>query len=241
VAELVEHAGVAADELVLEIGAGTGRLTEALARSARRVVAIELDPEFVAGLRRRFRARADVDVVEADFLLLPLPGVPFRAFGNVPFALTTAILRRLLDAPTSSLLRADLIVQYETARKRATMWPSSFAGLGWQPWWEFRLVRRLPASAFEPVPSVDAGVLSIVRHSRPLLSAEQRGDYIELLRAGFRRADLPVPRSLRGRIPERAWKRMARERGIAPDARAIDLDVFDWVALFSLARGSSPP
>ena len=226
------------DELVLEIGAGTGRITAALARSAQRVVAVELDPGFVDGLRRRFRARPEVDIVEADILQLPLPSLPFRAFGNIPFASTTAILRHLLDDPTSSLHRADLIVQHEAARKRAAVWPSNLAALGWLPWWEFRLVRRLSASAFEPIPSVDAGVLSVTRRPGSLLRPEQRADYITLLRAGFRRADLAVHSSLRGHIPERAWKRMGRERGIAPSAKASDLDVFDWVALFSLVRAS---
>lgn len=231
------------DDLVVEIGAGTGHITQALARSARRVVAVELDPEFANRLRRRFHHSPKVSVVEADILQLPLPGVPFRAFGNVPFALTTAILRRLLDDPASHLVRADLIVQYEVARKRASVWPSTLMSLGWLPWWEFRLVRRLPAAAFEPVPSVDAGVLSVTRRTRPLLPVDQRSDYLELLRAGFRRADLPVHRALRDRVPERALKRTARERGITPAAKVIELDVFDWVALFSRrpAPGHSQP
>jgi 23S rRNA (adenine-N6)-dimethyltransferase len=229
------------DDLVVEIGAGTGRITQALARSARRVVAVELDPEFAIRLRRRFHHRPEVSVLEADVLRLPLPGAPFRAFGNIPFALTTAILRRLLDDPGSPLVRADLIMQYETARKRASVWPSTLLSLGWLPWWEFGLVRRLPATAFEPVPSVDAGVLSVTRRARPLLPVDQRGDYLELLRAGFRRADLPVHRAVRSRVPERALKRTARERGITPSAKAIELDVFDWVALFSLTPAPDHP
>jgi N-glycosylase/DNA lyase len=59
-----------------------------------------------------------------------------------------------------------------------------------------------------------------------------------LVQAGFRRAGLPLTRSLRNRIPERAWKRIARERGIGPQSKASDLDVFDWVALFALVWGT---
>lgn len=224
---------------MLEIGAGTGRLTDALARAAARVVAVEADPRFAEHLRRRFRDRPDVSIVEADVLQIGLPTVPYRAFGNVPFGLTTAILRRLLDDPTSPLLGADLIVQHEAARKRASVWPSNLVSLGWLPWWDFRLVRRLPDSAFEPMPSVDAGLLSIVRRHRPLLPMAHRDDYLKLLRAGFRQAGLPVHRSLRGRLPERAWRRTARERGIRPRASARELDVFDWVALFLLVHSTT--
>ena len=239
--ELVSQAAIAADDLVVEIGAGSGRITEPLAQSAGRVLAIELDPSFGEVLRRRFRDRSNVTVVEGDFLQVPLPNAPFRVYANVPFALTTAILHRLLDDPTSPLVCADLILQYETARKRAAVWPSTLVSLGWLPWWEFRLSRRLSARAFEPVPAVDAGVLRITRRRPPLLSSDQRSQYLSLVQAGFGRAGLPLTRSLRHRIPERAWKRVARERGIGPQSNARDLDVFDWVALFGLMRGYRRP
>ncbi len=235
--EVVVQAGIGGTDLVFEIGAGTGRITDVLAGLAARVVALELDPGFADTLRRRFRARPQVAIVEADVLRVPLPRVPFRAFGNIPFGLTTAVLRRLLDDPTSALDRADLIVQYEVARKRSSVWPSDLLSLGWTPWWEFHLARHLPAWAFEPAPSVDAGLLSIARRPRPLIPATRREEFLKLVRIGFRKAELPIQRSLGGRIPEAAWKRTARERGIRPRAKAKDLDVFDWVALFLLVRG----
>lgn len=234
--ELVVQAGISSDDLVVEIGAGTGRITEALALSARRVVAVELDPSFVRVLRRRFPAPSDVEVVEGDILHVPLPRAPFRAFGNVPFGLTTALLRRLLDDPDSALQRVDLIVQYGAARKRGSVWPSTLLSLGWLPWWEFALTRHLSASAFEPVPPVDAALLSVTRRSPPLLTPEQRPQYVSLVRAAFRRAQLPVSRSIRHRVPERAWRRLVHDRGIALRSNAMELDVFDWVALFKLSR-----
>jgi 23S rRNA (adenine-N6)-dimethyltransferase len=231
-AELIELAGVRDDDLVVEIGAGTGRITRALAAAARRVIAIELDPAFVEHLRWAFRGDSAVTIIEGDFLSTPLPRVTYRAFGNLPFASTTDIMRRLLDDPTSPLARADLIVQVEVARKRASIWPSNLTSLGWVPWWEFRVVRRLPAAAFEPRPSVDAAVLSITRRQAPLLPTHQRLPYLELLRAAFRYGSAPIRQSLRGRVSPRAWKRLARDRGIPPHATARELDVFDWMAVF---------
>jgi len=231
--ELVALAGIGPADLVLEIGAGRGRLTAALALAARQVVAVELDPTFADGLRARFAGHTSVEILHGDVLQVPLPSTPFRAFGNVPFAISTAILRRLLDDPTSGLVGADLLLQYEAARKRASVWPSHLLTLGWLPWWELRLVRHLHAAAFQPPPSVDAGVLSVTPRPQPLLPAEQRDEYRSLLRQAFRRADRPVLRALGGRVTRGEWKRTMMSRGLFYGARPTDLDVFDWVALFA--------
>jgi 23S rRNA (adenine-N6)-dimethyltransferase len=94
-AELVRRPLIQPHETLLEIGAGTGVLTRELSRGAASVLAIEVDPRLAGGLRRTFAETANVVVIEADALEYPLPRKPFRAFGNIPFASTTAIMRHL--------------------------------------------------------------------------------------------------------------------------------------------------
>lgn len=231
-AELVRDAGVRSDDHVLEIGAGGGRLTRPLAELAGRLNAVEIDPLLVDSLRREFDRRPHVRIVEGDFLRIPLPTQPFRAFGNIPFGLTTPILRRLLDDPSSGLERADLLLQLEAARKRGAVYPSTLLSLGWLPWWELTLARKIPRAGFEPVPTVDAGLLVITGRRPPLLAVHQRPIYVALLRLAFDRGSWPIRKSLREHLPPMTWKGLARERGLATDARPADLDVWDWVGLF---------
>jgi 23S rRNA (adenine-N6)-dimethyltransferase len=183
--ELVTLAGVSRRDLVLEIGAGDGAITSLLARRAGFVIAHEIDPLLAARLREQFGPLSTVLVVEGDAFEQPVPRVPFRAVSNVPFHETTRLLRQLLDDPRGSLERAALIVQWEVARKRAG--GGTLLGLGWAPWWELRLVRKVAAAAFRPRPSVDAGILAVTRRPEPLLPASQAKAFRAFLRRGFGR------------------------------------------------------
>ncbi len=177
---IVGDAGVLPGEFVIDIGAGAGAFTLALSVRDAEVVAIELDPVWAERLRAQLHS---VRVVNADFLDFALPARPFRAVGCIPFGATTAILHRLLDDPSVPLVRADLVVQWEVARKRTVRPPSSLISTVWAPWWEFRLGRRVPAADFRPVPKVDAAVLSIVRRDPALLPSAMAVAYADFVRA----------------------------------------------------------
>ena len=231
-AELVDRSGVGPDDLVVEIGGGTGRLTAPLVARARRVLVVERDPGLVTVLRGRFADVANVEVVEANALHARLPDEPFRVFGNLPFAFGTGILRRLLDEPASDVQRLDALLQFEVARKRAQLVPGTLTSIGWQPWWEFRLVRRVHRAAFEPAPSVDAGLLSVMRREPPLLPASARKPFIGSISRGFAAPATPMSVTYRRKVTPGAWRRFADERGLPRDARPADLDASDWAALF---------
>jgi 23S rRNA (adenine-N6)-dimethyltransferase len=220
-AELVRSAGLTGDELVLEIGAGSGRLTAELARVAGHVLAVELDPRWVRHLQARLSDK--VTVLHADALRFPLPTGPFRVVANLPFGRTAAFLRHLLDDPRVPLERADLIVEWGYAVKRATVWPTTLLGATWGAWWTFRVDRRLAASCFEPAPSVDAGLLVVARRNPPLVPVCDRRAYREFVRRGF-------DSGLRAVAPPRQVRRVARR------AAPRDLDVHQWAALFRATR-----
>jgi len=192
-AKLVADAGVTSAHRALDLGAGTGPITAALAATGASVLAIEVDDDLAAGLGRRFASQPNVTVLGADLCDVPLPVTPFRVVANPPFDHTAAVLRRLLDDPGGGLERADLVVQWQVARHRATVdrgAPADLLGATWGPWWRFARGRRLPAACFRPRPSVDAAVLVVTRREDPRLPSEAFTDYAAFLRAEFaRRSD----------------------------------------------------
>ena len=216
-AELVRDAGVAADDLLVEFGAGKGRLTNELARAARHVVAVELDPTLAASLRGRW---TNVELVVADAVTAELPREPFRVVANLPFSRTNDLLHRLLDDPRTPLVRADVIVEWGVALKRALPWPSTVSSVLWGAFYECAVTRRLPRSAFEPPPSVDAGVLVFRRRGIPLVSATRADAYCAFVARGFRHGLGSLP----CRTPHGAIAR--------------DLDPHQWAELF-LANGDA--
>lgn len=183
-ARLVAEVNVGPSDFVVEIGAGSGMLTAELARRAARVRAVEVDPRWADRLRVRMQTHPNVQVVKGDALLVPLPAEPFRVIANIPFGATTDLLHRLLDDPSTPLTRADLLLQWEVARKRAGR-PRTALSAQWSPWWRFRLAHRVPRTAFRPQPAVDAGLLTIERRGTPLLPPETHKSFADFVHAVF--------------------------------------------------------
>lgn len=232
-AQLVSAAEVAADDLIVEIGGGTGILTLALVRAGAVVIAIERDPVLAAGLRHRFE---EVEVVAGDAAEQVWPEVPFSVVANLPFARSGAILAHLLRDPGVPLRSAEVIVQWEFAAKHGAVWPATLRSTYWRAWYEISIVRRLDRSAFAPPPSVDAAVLRLRRRDRPRVPAELHEDYWAFLSAAFALRS-PVRGGLRPSLSPLQVKRLAPVLGFAPDARARDLDAEQWARLFAAARG----
>ena len=161
VRRLVASAEVSPGDLVLDIGAGDGAITARLLDAGARVVAVELHHDRAAALRARF-GTDPVRVVCADAADLRLPRQPFRVVANLPFAVTAAVLRRLLH-PASQLVRAELVVpRYAAARwadGRGEHRPSALATF------ELRHGGRVPRAAFRPPPPSDAARLVVVRRT----------------------------------------------------------------------------
>jgi 23S rRNA (adenine-N6)-dimethyltransferase len=165
--------------------------------------------------------------VEGDAVGMTLPSEPFRVVANLPFHRTADLLRLLLDDPRAPLLRADLVVEWDVAVKRALPWPSSVTGVVRSAYYEASVARRLTSGAFVPAPAVDAGVLVLRRRRVPLVPVVAADDYRRFVAAGFRRGVVDVAAA-------RAVRR------VAPGRRAArDLDAHEWAALFA-AVGAAP-
>ena len=229
---------------IIELGAGDGALTRPLARLGRPVTALEIDPRRARRLAANIHAEStahcdDIEVVCADILLHRFPDTPHTVVGNLPFHLTTAVIRRLLAEQAWTC--AVLIVQWEVARRRAGVGGASMLTASWWPWYDFRLARRIPATSFRPVPSVDAGLITM--HRRPVPLVNGRSDYQCFVKNVFQSRGRGLAEMIlhTGRVHRSDLHAWLRRNRIPARALPKDLTAEHWAELWKLAKPAHDP
>jgi 16S rRNA (adenine1518-N6/adenine1519-N6)-dimethyltransferase len=233
---IVRLAGVGAEDRVVEIGAGTGTLTAALAATGARVVAYEIDGRLVEILREGVGVHPNVEIREGDVakidLAVDLGAGPWTMVSNLPYNVGTGIvLDALRGAP--EIVRFVVMVQHEvadrllaTAGTRTYGVPSVIVGLHARG----RMAFRVSASVFVPPPKVDSAVVELDRVPAPA-DAEAA---IELAAAAFGQRRKMLRRSLAGVLADPEGALLAA--GIDPTSRAEVLSVDEYVALAGSAQ-----
>ena len=204
--------------LLLEVGAGNGALTDALAPRCRELVAYEIDARLVPTLRTRFSGTPQVRVRGEDFLAARPPRTPFSVVGNVPFSRTADVVDWCLRAP--GLTDATLLTQLEYARKRTGDYGSwTMLTIRTWPRFEWRFLGRVARTRFRPVPRVDAGIVRIERRRTPLLDPPEYDAWRDLVELGFSGVGGSLHASLRRAYPRRRVDAAFRAGRL--DARAL--------------------
>jgi 16S rRNA (adenine1518-N6/adenine1519-N6)-dimethyltransferase len=190
---IIQSMRIGCEDRILEIGAGEGVLTERLIESpAWHIVAVELDTRLAGWLKRRFEQHARIEIVEADFLKLELETLfsdeqKIRAVGNIPYAITTPILFRLLDGREK--VRDVTVTLQKEVGERITSPPGCKAygipSIIFQMHSRIDVLFSIPRKAFYPVPKVDSIVLRFRFLDRPLHDVDDPSFFRRLVKTAF--------------------------------------------------------
>jgi len=239
VRSLLETSSIGAGDIVYEIGPGRGILTAELARIARRVVAIEKDPDLARGLCRRFCNLDSVKIVAADFLRYPVPDRKYKIFANIPYNLTADIVRKILyTQPVPD--EAWLIMQKEAAEKFAGRPRETQFSILAKPSFDIRILHDLRRTDFEPVPSVDSVLLHIKRRPSALVRQEDAFLWRSFVRYGFGTWKHSLKLIFKPVFSYEQWKRLSRDLHFPLDAIPSGLTFEQWLGLFECFKQRVP-
>ena len=234
---IADGAGAGGDDEVLEVGAGVGTLTIALATRCRRVVAVEFDRDLIPALREVVAGSDNVAVVQADILRFDV-GAAFPeggeiVAGNIPYNLTGALIPKLLDQSPRPR-RLSLVVQKEVAERWTASAGVSLATVAVQVFAEARMVMTIPALAFQPRPRVNSALVALEVRPEPAVRVPDVQAFLRFVEAvfQFRRKQLGGTVARVAGVPGAEAARALREIGVEPERRPQTLALTEWEAVF---------
>ena len=219
---------------MVEIGPGTGLLTDELVRSVERLHVVEIDRDLAAALRARFPDGRVVvhegDALEFDFAALP---APLRVVGNLPYNVSSPILFRMAESAERIADCVFLLQKEVVLRMVAAPGSADYGRLSVMLQYRFLMAKALdvPPGAFTPPPKVDSAVVRM----RPLGEGRPRARdealFATIVGAAFSQRRKTLRNAARAQVPEPAY---ARAR-IDPGRRGETLSVAEFIALADAA------
>ncbi|RKU15893.1 16S rRNA (adenine(1518)-N(6)/adenine(1519)-N(6))-dimethyltransferase [Candidatus Poribacteria bacterium] len=246
VLEIILEAGELTDtDTVIEIGAGLGCLTDALARRAKRVVAVEVDKLLYEALAAQFSTDSHVQLLNADILKLELHSLlcydtesaptTVKVIANLPYSITTPILWKLLNHHRQ-IHSCVLMMQKEVAERIVAEpggkdYGALTIGVAYRT--DATLIATLSPENFYPAPKVDSALLKLTMRENPKVRVENEEFFFKVVRTAFRTRRKMLKNTLvRSRLASAQVLETAfEELGIAPERRAETLDITEFAAL----------
>jgi len=223
VKRLLGHTTIKKTDVVYDFGAGSGVVASALAGAAKKVVAVEVDERILPTLQKNLQKFSNVQVMRADVLTMLLPTGPYKVFANIPFDLSSPIVRRLCQAPNPPDA-IYLVVQEQFARKLLPDNPGYSNQLGITIGVNFavRIRYRLRPYDFSPRPNVPTVLLELLHRPAPLIAAGQQPAFTLFVTNAFTN-------------PRHFWQLPLGSLGVPAKASPSTLTLAQWVSLFGYA------
>lgn len=242
---IVKAAELTKADKVLEIGAGTGVLTQQLSRCAGEVVAVEFDRAMIPLLRNSVAPYKNISIVQGNALYIPINALlknfsnktsefpEYKIVANLPYHITSKFLQTFLESenPPTAL---TLLLQKEVAERIAAQpGEMSLLSLSVQIFGQPRVIEQVPRHAFWPAPKVDSAILHIKRFQRPVIAKDQQEKVFKLAKAGFSSRRKTLVNAITRKIPLKREEIISflKETGLSATARAQELSVQQWAQL----------
>jgi len=245
--QIVDLAGITADDFVIEIGAGAGTLTEAIAKCAKKVVTIELDRSLIDLLNKRFMDKENIELIQGDALKADLDKIAndrgyskYKIVSNLPYQISTPFLTNMLKN-LKNLDTATIMVQKEVALKVVAKPNEDGYGmlsLLSKAFGHSEIIMDLEPGYFTPAPPVDSSILFFKKEEKDL-GVDEKSLWL-IIRGVLnqrRKTILNGLKALGAFEPKNNldWPSVLEKAGISKDLRGETLDLSDFVKIAKAA------
>lgn len=222
---LLNQTSITQTDTVLEIGAGKGHITKALAKTCHHVISYEIDRKLYEKLAPQLPE--NVSLYGRDFLKSPLPQKPYQVFANIPFSKTTAIVRKLITAenPPGHMW---LVMEKGAAKRFCGLPKDQLTSLQLKPFFDTKIVYHFRREDFHPAPGVDVVLVAFTQKHTPDISWEERHTYAAFLKHSFENG-LYGKHALLTKRQITTALRLAKLPAIPPSG---DVRYIQWLCLF---------
>lgn len=238
--KILHEAGDIQGKHVLEIGPGLGFLTEALLDAGAKLTAVEFDERAVRFLTNKYSNYPNFTLIEGSILDMDLDEIfgdeSWQTIANIPYHITSPIIKKLLaetrNKPTSSVLMVQKEVAKKIARTRCAtekiVESRSILSLSVEIFAETKNCFEVKRTCFEPAPNVDSAILKLTTREKPLIDPKMEQDFFTMVNAGF----CERRKKLRNSLPKFFGEDpTALLKGIDGDRRAETLNIEEWITM----------
>lgn len=233
--QIIGAADLKSPDNIVEVGPGTGFLTERLIGKVKSVTAVEKDRDMVRILEDRFKGVKNLELLHSDILKIKdeeLKIKNYKVVANIPYYITSPLLKHFLQSDHRPELMV-LLVQKEVAEKICGITGKSLITIETQLFGEPEIVGFVSPKAFYPAPKVESAILRIKVHPKPLISDDQMKDFMRLVKFGYSQKRKKLSNTLGAglRVKSSEMAEILRGAGIDPDLRAEHLGIEEWKRL----------
>ncbi len=238
---LIEAAGLRPTDTVLEIGAGKGVLTFPTAEKAGKVLAVEIDADFARDLRAKAKPYPRITVIQGDIREVRLPAGPFTVVANIPFAITTAILDKLLGSEGRAFQRGAFILEHGAARRFTQTSTLDPRLLMWRMNFDFEMRTAVPRTHFAPPPRVDAAIVRIARRPCPRISVKEGKRFIAFAAYALSEPRVAAAEAFKGIFTPAQLSTAFKNAKVVREQAIASLSLDQWASLFhAMLRHAAP-
>ena len=237
-AKILEAGELKPSDKVVEIGAGLGVLTQKLAEKVSRVVALEFDTKIFPALQENLKKYENVELKNIDVRKFTPPSNNYKLVANIPYYLTSPILRKFFAESLNPPQLALLLVQKEVAERICNPKKLSVLALEVRIFANPEIIEIVKPESFFPPPKVDSAILKISLKKNPVIMRADVPDFFKILHAGFHSPRKKILGSFASGLPHK--KEVAFEilekAGVDSNLRAEDLEISDWKKILAAFR-----